>query len=328
MADDDVVEPDYGVTFTKYVKLILPLDGYLFWVRSDLVSQAVLASAVLNTSQPNIFTLDQAQVTDKTTTTPATYMVKGSLHYETNQQQTDEEVYSINRVVFTSEKFIQDFNEIGEDVLLIGEWEGLKFAFSTRQSYYQQSGIHHYVGNAVYADMYPQLIDDLSQLDPGLVVSNSIPIWLSMSNWVKADWEPFGMPFALYPAKLSPNNQPPPYAVVNVTRTDPLASTPTLGNRYQHDQLVSDTVKITLWGLNNKSAMEFVDFINQYISLYELMGLMNMPIVYDEKHEQSELNTIAKKKSIEFKVSYLQSQARDIARQLILRAIPSFIFAD
>lgn len=322
MADEEeTVPPTYGVVFTKYVKLVLPLDGYLFWVRSDLVSDAALLNAqVLNGFSPN-----EPPMSDRG---DPTYEVKGSLHYETTQQQTDEEVYSVNRVVFTSEKFIQDFNEVGESILLIGEWEGLKFAFSSRQSYYQQSGTHHYVGNAVYADMYPQLIDSLEGFSAAQVVSNSIPIWLSMSNWTQKPWEPFGMSYPLYPAMLSPNNAPPPYAVVNVTMTEALASAPSLDKTYSHDQLVTDTVKITLWGLRNYSAMEFVDFVNQFSVNENNLGLMNMPVIKDERHQQSEMNTLAMKKSIEYKVSYLQSQTRDIARQLIVRAIPTFIFPD
>ena len=55
---------------------------------------------------------------------------------------------------------------------------------------------------------------------------------------------------------------------------------------------------------------------------------MNMPVVRDEKRIQSELNAIAQKKSLTFEVSYYQNRMNDIARQLILSAVPSFYPTD
>jgi hypothetical protein len=46
-----------------------------------------------------------------------------------------------------------------------------------------------------------------------------------------------------------------------------------------------------------------------------------MPIVTDEKRPQPEFKILAKKKTVTFEVSYLQSAARDMARQLIAAAV-------
>ena len=40
----ETISNSQTVTFVQYVKLILPLDGYVFWVRSDLVSSEALCN--------------------------------------------------------------------------------------------------------------------------------------------------------------------------------------------------------------------------------------------------------------------------------------------
>jgi hypothetical protein len=87
-------------------------------------------------------------------------------------------------------------------------------------------------------------------------------------------------------------------------------------------------VRITLYGTRNFSALDFVDCVNQYSLDTDLIGIMNLPTVRDEKRTQSELSTIAMKKSVEFVVSYYQQRANDVARQIILSAIPSFFVGD
>lgn len=316
------------ITFTKYVKLILPLDGFVFWVKADQLSP----SAALNGSPFN-----QAAFDGGGTIAAAAneIKVKGSLHFDTRTEQGETETYSINRCIFTAEEKIDAFNQIGPNILYIARpptppFENIRFAFSSRGPYYEEANLYHYLGDAIYADMESQIIDNPAQFRRGLIVSNSLPFWLSMSHWQQKDFEPFGNSIPLYPSFLSPENMRPPFGTVHIAPEDThaMGSTPSLGRTYSHDQLTRDRVKLTFYGLTNQSAMEFVDFVNQYISFYETMGLLNMPIMRDEKRVQSELSAIAMKKSIIYEVSYLQSQARDIARQLILKAIPSFIFPD
>ena len=71
--------------------------------------------------------------------------------------------------------------------------------------------------------------------------------------------------------------------------------------------------------------MDFQDYILSN-SLNDEFGIMNMPIIKDEVRTQSELNVRGMKKSIEFEISYYQSVAQDIARQLILSSIPTYTF--
>lgn len=50
---------------------------------------------------------------------------------------------------------------------------------------------------------------------------------------------------------------------------------------------------------------------------------MNIPVVQDERVTQNELNIIAMRKTIKFKINYYQQRMRNLARQLITSAIPS-----
>ena len=124
----------------------------------------------------------------------------------------------------------------------------------------------------------------------------------------------------VYPAFLSPLNLQPPYATVDIINTEPLQAYPYIDIKSNHWQLVKDTVKVVMYGLRNFNAMDFVDYVLNY-SLNDSMGIMNMPIVKDEKKNQVELGIIAQKKSIEFQVSYYQSRILDIAKQLITSTI-------
>ncbi len=73
----DAISINQEITFVRYIEHILPIDGYRFWVRKS----------------------------------PAqTLIVKGSLHYASDSQQTEQENYTVNRVVFTSESEIQQMN--------------------------------------------------------------------------------------------------------------------------------------------------------------------------------------------------------------------------
>ena len=134
------------VTFRKYVKLVLPLDGYVFWVRADLVSRG----AVLNAMRVNGTPLnDPAKLNELADViTPL-----GSLHYATDAKQEVDATYSVNRVVFTSLTRVNDLDDVGPNVIFIGEFDGEKFAFSSRKSFYRQADLYHYVGDAVYPIM-------------------------------------------------------------------------------------------------------------------------------------------------------------------------------
>ncbi len=234
----------------------------------------------------------------------------------------------MNKVIFTSENPInEEFSGIDDAHILIGQYGLLKFAFSNRENFYERAGIWHYVGDAVYPHMESQIIDDPGALDTkALIVSNSLSLWLGLNN--NAPFYGFGNTIPLYPSYLVQPNIRPPFGTVHIypETTQAIASAPVIGFRSAHSQLMRERVRIVMYGVANDYAMTFVDAVNQYSSDYNYFGMMGVPsAMADEKVEQNELSIIAQKKSIQFDISYYQNSVRDIARQIIGQAIPTFI---
>lgn len=335
---------DQTVTFTKYVRLVLPLDGFVFWVNASLVSP----SAVYNTTPYNAATYDQPQVQGappKTLSGVAPYQVKvqGSLHYNAANQQNEDESVSINRVVFTTQNEIQDLNSVGENEVYIGEFDfppepeclsenaagrSIRFAFSAQGYFYRAAGLWHYQGDAIYAAMESQIIDSVTGFDAqSLVVSNSLPIWLSFASMPTPIWAPPRQRFPVYPSFAVPTNTRPPYATVHVAPdgTEALAAAPFIDQLSSHFQLAVDWVRVTFYGVRNDGAQDFMDAVNGFTVDTDLMGLMNSPVVRDEKRTQAELGILAMKKTAEFRVNYYQRRINDFAIQTIKQAIPAFL---
>lgn len=308
------------VTFTKYVRLVLPLDGSVFWVKADILS----VNALYGWPAFNAVQFDQPAVVE----TPAnTIIAAGSLHYATSGQQSEDESPAVNTVVFTSLREVEDLNHVSPTVLYIATLpSGTRYAFSQRKSFYRQADLYHYVGTAVLPAMSSQVIDSPAGIDTDLIVSNSLPFWLQLNTYA-----PVGgtrCPVRLYPSYLIPDNLPPPYGAVHIApeQTVGLQSSPFLGRTLGHDQLVADTVRVTFYGVRNAQALDFLDAVNQYSLDTDNIGMMSaIPVIRDDKRPQAELGVIAMKKVVDFQVSYFQSVARTIARQLILEAIPTFL---
>jgi hypothetical protein len=190
-----------------------------------------------------------------------------------------------------------------------------KFAFSQQQNYYQQANLYHYIGDAMYPVMEPLIIDDVADVDTrNVIVSNSMPIWLSLNKF---------MP--MYPSYLAPENVRPPFCVVDIypDTQRALQMAPLIDSQNNHWQLVTERVELTIHGLRNFNALDFLDYVLAQSLANNTFGVMNSPIVRDEKRLQTELNVIAMKKSMELEINYYQATVRNIARQLILEAIPT-----
>ena len=317
------ISSNQTVTFVKYIKLVLPLDKYIFWVRADRVS----TGALLNAARFNAFVLNSPSVV----VTPApTLVARGSLHYATEKRQDETETYSMNRIVFTAEDEVQDLNQIGPSVLFLAEVGGVRFAFSQRGSYYEAAKLYYYVGSAVYSDMDTQIVDDPNSFDRrNVIVSNSLPIWLAMNSYAPTwpiPWPAPSIPF--YPSFLVPPNLPPPYASIHIEGTEAIGAAPAFSRTLTHTQLTKERVRVTLYGARNYNALDLIDFVGQYtLDNPTIMGVSNQPIAVDEKRTQVELGTIAMKKTIVFDCNYYQTRVADVARQLILSCVPDVIFA-
>jgi hypothetical protein len=310
---------DQEITFTLYRRLILPLDGYAFWVKADMIS----ASAMFNQTT---FNRTGFNVMPTVALEAPTFTAKGSLHFATDTRQEESETYSASRVTFTAEEEVQNLGSIAPNTLWIGSFGEIRFAFSSRGSFYKQADLFHYLGFAIYADMETQIIDSPIGFRRRQVVSNSLPGWLAINNYQPPYG--FGNPgIVLYPSFLVPDNIHPPFAAVHIdpNSTTAMSAVPLIGPDSSHSQLCADRVRLTIWGLNNDSGTDLMDCIFQYARDADVFGITNMPVLRDEKRTQSELLTLAMKKSADFEVSYQQGRQRDIAQQYITSVIPSFI---
>lgn len=280
------------IPFTQYVRYVLPLDGYVFWLKTQQIA------------------------------------LEGSLHISTNKRQNEDETISINRVVFTTAAMVDALNQIEPNTIWVGESQGVKFSFSESGPRFRQSGVFHYVGDAVYPALLSQLVDVGSQLPADtLVVSNSLPAWLSLKSY-KPVWLAAPNPnITLYPSFLVPSGLAPPYGSVHIdpNQTTAIQSTAAIGPLRNHYQLARDRVRVTLYGATNDQALAFLDLVNQFSLDTDTIGMMNMPIVRDEKRTQAELGVIAMKKVLDFEVNYNQTSVRNAAQQLITSVTNNYI---
>jgi len=295
-----VLTENAEIPFTLYVRRVLPLDGYVFWLRSETVC------------------------------------VQGSVHRTTVKLQNEDETISINRVVFTSGTAVVRLDTIGADQIWVGEAAGVRFAFSSGGPRFRQSGLYHYAGDAIYPALESQLINDAQMLPLNtLIVSNSLPVWLALASYNPV-WLQIPNPgVTLYPSYAVPDNLRPPYGVVHVEpdATEALQAFPYYpGLTTTQEQLAADMVRITLYGLTNDSANAFVNLVIQYSRDTNAIGMMSLlPIIRDHKRTQAELGILAMKKTIDWQVSYYQGAARTVALQLIEEAtcaiVPQFQIA-
>jgi hypothetical protein len=331
-ADLDVgvaaISYDQSVTFTLYKRLVLPLDGFIFWVRADLL----MPSSLFNVR--STFNAAQFNQPAYIPTTAPTFNALGSLHFSTETRQVEDATYVANRMVFTAREEVSQLNAIEPNTMWIatfldGTNQKVQFSFSGRSIWYKQAGLWHYTGYAVYPDMTTQVVDDVASLNTrDVIVSDSLPAWLGLNGYVAQYSALFSNPsLVLYPSFLTPTNIEPPYATVHIfpESTVGLQMAPLLDQNYSHFQLCSDRVRITLWGTRNSDALTFIDVVNQYTLDTGLFGLMNIPVMRDEKRIQQELGTIAMKKTVEYQISYQQSTIRQFAQNYIRSSIINYI---
>jgi len=297
----DTLSVNETLTFNLYVKLVLPLDGYVFWVNANLLND----SAIYNAMTYGFAEFNQPGQALPRKSIPVT----GSFHFNSEVHQLDDQTAAYNHVLFTSPQLIQDFNLVNPNLIYVAKYEQLTFAFSRRENYYKQADLYHYRGSALYSIMRSQLIDTMAGFDSSsVIVSNSLPIWLSLNKY-----------FTLYPSYLVGQNLAPPYASVDIqpSATTAIQAFPLQNKMSDPLQLVHDTVKITIFGTRNNEALNFAEYVFQYSLNTDNIGVMNMPVIQDEKVTQPEFGIIAMKKSITFEVSYYQATVNNIARKLI-----------
>ncbi|TGC25828.1 hypothetical protein [Escherichia sp. E1130] len=286
----ETISSGQEINFTLYVKQVLPLDGFVYWINAAIVNPDELARLGLTDS-------------------PLTSTIKGSLHRQVVTEQNDTTSRDVNSIIFTPIEKIDDFNIQGPNSVYLGEYDGTQFAFSRMESRYTQAGIFHYRGTAILPTMRSQIIDSADDISDEQIISNSTPIWLALKQFA-----------TVYPSFLVPSNLKPPYIAADVRSTTPLQVAPLVYNGVRY-QLSQDLVRVTLYGFSNQNALDFVDFVVETALDGDEFGVTNIPIVSDAKSNQVEINALAKKKTVDFEVNYYQATTRDISRQLIKEVI-------
>jgi len=281
------------VSFQSYCKSTMPIDGYVFWVATGNSSEYV-----------------------------------GSVHQITQRRQDHDQTIAVNKIIFTSESEITQFNSINPQSLLVGSWEVdgvcLRMVFTDQAALYRQADLYHYSGDTVYPALESQLIGSITDLPSGPIVSNSLPIWLLQNSIAP-----------VYPSYLVPQNVEPPYIAVHIPAedTEVLGQFPTFSwpgvvsgtgvdplHQLPSSQLMRDKVELTLYGFNNQMAIQYLIGLEEFSLMTDSFGFCNSPAIRDDKRIQSEISAIAMKKSITILASYYQGTADAIARRLILSA--------
>lgn len=286
------ISANQQVTFIQYTKTVLSQDGFVFWVKSG---------------------------------TSKSYA--GSLHFASETHQDEDQTIAINNVIFTAKEEITEFNSINPQTIWIGTFatpggNTILIAFNQRGRFYQQAGVWHYSGDAVYPALQAQLVNTSADLPVGPIVSNSLPIWLAQNQT-----------YPVYASFLVPDNVVPPYIVAHIDPADtdaigafPIYSwpgtpiPPTNLQQMPSSQLLRDKVRLTLYGLNSQQATQFYVSLLEYSEDTDSFGFCNSPVIRDEKRTQSEITAIAMKKTMEIEASYYLDTADAIARRLILSA--------
>jgi len=284
------------ITLEKYVRFILPLDGYVFWIK---------ASQLVYPYPPGTQTVTNA---------PNTITVQGSFHYSSTQVQKSDNSTGIQDVILTTDYELVDFDTLQPSEMYIGLYASFRFGFSKQGNYYQQSNLWHLRGQAIYPYMETQIVDDLSTFDTSsVIVSNSLPIWLAMNAYAP-----------VYPSFLVPENLTPPYivAMIEPSETKSLQPIPWV-NTEGIWQLAKDKVHLIIYGMRNEEVQNYVQYIIQQ-SLYPgLFGILQAGFsVQDEKVLQSELNVIAEQKRITLDISYNQHSLYLYAIKYIQDVLP------
>ncbi|CAG9205714.1 conserved hypothetical protein [Burkholderia gladioli] len=282
-----------SVTFQQYTKSTLPTDGYVFWVATGTAQQ-----------------------------------FKGSLHILTDRRQDEDQTIAANKMIFTAEEEISQLNAISPGSMWVGTWQTddatLQVAFAETGSNYQQADLWHYRGFAVYPALASQLVASAADLPVEPIVSNSLPIWLSVAGLAGAP---------IYPSFLVPDNVQPPYVTAHIEPVETVAlqsfptyqwpgapSPPTALQPMASTQLMRDSVRLTLYGFTNQKAIQFYSALIDYSMNTDNFGFCNSPAIRDEKRTQVEIAAIAMKKTLTILASYYQGTADAIARRLILSA--------
>lgn len=288
------------VTFRRYIRLVLPVDGFIFWIRQSLINlQSPALNGMALNELPDLTALDDSLT------------VTGSLWYAANNQQENTQIHTVNNVFFTSSKKLDDFQDLGESQIWIGEIDGVRFSFNRAGNFFQKAGVWSYQGDSINPIMASQIIDNLADLKDEKIVNDSLPLFLSNN---------FG--YRVYPAFRGSQNLKPPFISIDVMETKPLQQRQSEEST-ERRQWCLDTVKATCYGLSNNAVLDYMNSMIELGLTAVDFGISNSLTAKKIDIPQSELNITANAKEVTFEVNYYQTRAHNIAQKLIESALCS-----
>src|SRR6266478_2297423 len=95
----EALDLNQEITFQAYTRVVLPVDGYVFW-------------------QPTV-----------------QLVVKGSLHFSQEMQQNEDETVVVDTVLFTSECKIVQFEDAPPNTIYVAGCGKFRYAFSQQQGF-------------------------------------------------------------------------------------------------------------------------------------------------------------------------------------------------
>jgi len=268
------------ITFTKYVQRVLPVDGWVFWVKASLIDGEAA---------------------------PFTKVYSGTLHQSVNQTQEATKTNAVTNIILTANKPIDELKEVSATVMWLGEYDGSKFSFNVQNAFYDNARQYHYAGDAVYVENTPNIIDDIDDLDlENGIVTNCIPVFITLNEQVQ-----------IYPAFLAPTNLKPPYATIEVKDTRGIAAGQSYNPFEDSGMLQWDKVELTIYGLRKKQLSDFLKYLENQQLVTEAFGMYWLPSVQNENVPQSEINVLTNKKVLNFDVNYTFDAVRSQAEAFI-----------
>jgi hypothetical protein len=309
---------DYTQTlnFVLYKRLVLPIDGYVFWVNASLLNPNVNLNATFNKNPLNTTELNESFLADLTPLEEwkLSFEAQGSLHYSQAIKQDEDKTVTTQHAVFTSMFEVEQLGAINPDEKYITILpNGALLAFSMQSQRFYQAGLWHYSGNALFSTETTQVINNLEDLNPLQIVSNSLPFWLRMST----------PSLPVYPSFLSPLNLNPPYVTADIRNTRGWGMAPLYTLTLSQTQICAEDVHFTFWGCNNDAVLDFqLRLLDR--SYFGEYGISSIVVPIDDKLPQDEFQIIAQKKRMILSTNYYQFRVRDIAQQLIKTALLNY----
>lgn len=274
----DTVRQGQTISFITYERVILPYDGFVYWVKTGN-EQTLVASMVHDENE---------------------------LHHEDQNFRND------SGLIITTTEPLLDFSQDGLDTMSVFEYNNNLYVLRKTGYNSEQSGLFHNIARVIEPALRSILLDSKDDfLKKKAQFTNSIGLFVLLSCGY---FEFVSIDYPIYPEWLVPLNKKPPYITVGVTETEALNNgfnTVNVDNSLFLVKPAKDYVDINLYGLDNNEALNFLVKLERWSLFYKKIGFLNMPRIKDEQLAQNEIGSLAQKKIIELEIFYYQGGDMD-----------------